>query len=152
MEIINKFEGEYEFLSNFAYSPFEVNGVTYQTNEHFFQATKAINPEDQKTIALADTPGKAKRYGRKIALRSDWEIIKEDVMRCGLAAKFRQNPELMRKLIDTGDAILIEGTSWHDNYWGNCYCDKCANIQGKNRLGELLMELRTAERKYYYDK
>ena len=41
----------------------------------------------------------------------------------------------------TGDAELIEGNTWHDNYWGVCSCSKC-NGRGKNRLGKLLMKVR----------
>jgi predicted NAD-dependent protein-ADP-ribosyltransferase YbiA (DUF1768 family) len=59
----------------------------------------------------------------------------------GLRLKFAI-PELAEKLLATGDAELIEGTTWHDNTWGNCSCPQCENIPGENRLGKLLMQVR----------
>ena len=144
--MITSFEGEYEFLSNFYNSPIEHNGLIYPTNEHFFQAMKTVNPIERQAIAEADTPGKAKRMGRRVSLRGDWEIIKTDVMKLGLKIKF-SNPELRSKLLATESKILIEGNTWHDNTWGNCTCEKCQNITGKNLLGQCLMELREELRK-----
>ena len=51
-------------------------------------------------------------------------------------------PELKEKLLATGDEYLEEGNYWHDNYWGNCHCEKCADITGQNKLGILLMKIR----------
>lgn len=145
MKIINNFENEYAFLSNFYDSPFKGgDGIIYPTNEHFFQAMKSHNQHNRELIAKASTPGQAKRLGRQLVLRADWESIKDDVMRNGLANKFDQNPKLLQKLLDTEDAILIEGNNWHDNTWGNCYCEKCCGFPGENRLGKMLMELRKA--------
>ena len=136
------FDNEYAFLSNFYESPFEVDGITYPTAEHFFQAMKSKDVEGRKKIAAAPTPGKAKRLGRTIELRKDWEEIKVAVMKFGLAQKFRI-PELREKLLATGHEELIEGNFWHDNTWGNCLCADCQDIPGRNMLGMLLMELRT---------
>ena len=122
--MIKNFEGEYAFLSNFYFSPMIIDNVVYTTNEHFFQAMKSLNPKERQAIALAPTPGKAKRLGRKVSLRKDWEDIKEEVMLTGLRRKF-SNPELRKKLLATGNEELIEGTTWHDNYWGICDCEAC---------------------------
>lgn len=138
--MINNFDGEYAFLSNFYFSPMTIDNVVYTTNEHFFQAMKSLNPKERKAIVLAPTPGKAKKLGRKVSLRKDWEDIKEEVMLIGLRHKF-SNPELRKKLLATGNEELIEGTIWHDNYWGVCSCEACVG-QGKNRLGKLLMQVR----------
>ena len=138
--MIKNFEGEYAFLSNFYFSPMIIDNVVYTTNEHFFQAMKSLNPKERQSIVLAPTPGKAKRLGRKVSLRKDWEDIKEEVMLTGLRHKF-SNPELRKKLLATGNEELIEGTTWHDNYWGICDCEACGG-QGKNRLGKLLMQVR----------
>lgn len=140
-KFIMSFDGEYAFLSNFADSPIFYDGIVYPTNEHFFQAMKTLDEDERLKIAKAPTPGVAKRLGRKVQLRSDWEKVKVDVMRFGLQLKFT-NRELAQKLINTGDARLIEGNSWHDNTWGICFCEKCQNTSGQNLLGELLMELR----------
>lgn len=138
---IDKFEGEYEFLSNFYSSPITWMGVEYPTVEHFFQAMKTFDEEEREEIAAAPTPGKAKRMGRAVHLRSDWNEASETYMQVGLMLKF-VNPDLKARLLATGDADLIEGNTWHDNLWGSCSCDKCANIPGQNKLGKLLMKVR----------
>ena len=140
--MITEFDGKYAFLSNFFYAPFVYDGIIYPTNEHFFQAMKTLDQEKRKQIAEAKTPGAAKRMGRQVQLREDWEDVKYTVMRVGVERKFDAHPELASKLIATSDCILIEGNSWHDNTWGSCFCPKCAAIAGKNWLGEILMERR----------
>lgn len=139
---IDKFDGEFEFLSNFAYSPIQEKGIIYPTVEHYFQAQKTLNPLERQKIAAADTPGQAKRAGRQVTLRGDWEEVKEQVMLDALRMKFAQS-EMREKLLSTGDVELIEGTLWHDNIWGDCKCQKCANIVGQNKLGKLLMQVRS---------
>ena len=139
--MIIEFEDKYAFLSNFYPSTFTHDGITYPTNEHFFQAMKTLDIDERKAIAAAETPGKAKRMGRQVQLRLDWEKVKLHYMELGLKLKF-QDPELAKKLIETGDEELIEGNWWHDNTWGSCYCVKCSRIAGRNLLGMLLMELR----------
>ena len=140
--MITEFDGKYAFLSNFFYAPFVYDGIIYPTNEHFFQAMKTLDQEKRKQIAEAKTPGAAKRMGRQVQLREDWEEVKYAAMRVGVERKFDAHPGLAEKLIATGDAILVEGNSWHDNTWGSCFCPKCAAIAGKNWLGEILMERR----------
>lgn len=139
--MIAMFDGKYAFLSNFFPSPFEVDGITFPSVEHWFQAYKTTDPTEFKAIATAQTPGKSKRMGRGCQLRPDWEEVKTDVMLSGLRHKFK-NPELRAKLLATGNEELMEGNTWHDNTWGNCVCQKCQNIPGRNMLGMLLMQLR----------
>lgn len=136
LKLIDSFTGEYEFLSNFYKSPFSVLGEIYLTNEHFFQAHKTLKILERKEIIAASTPGQAKKLGRKVTLRSDWDEVKELFMYSGLVAKFGAHPELAAKLVATGQAHLQEGNYWNDTYWGVC------NGVGKNRLGILLMRLR----------
>ena len=76
--------------------------------------------------------------GKKVALRRDWEAVKDDIMEEVVREKFLQNPELLRLLLDTGDTELTEGNRWHDTYWGV----DIFSGQGLNRLGEILMKLR----------
>ena len=140
--MIIEFEDEYAFLSNFYPSPFTHDGITYPTNEHFFQAMKTLDIGERKAIAAADTPGKAKRMGRSVELRSDWEKVKLYFMELGLRLKFLQHPDLAQKLIETGDEELIEGNWWCDQTWGSCSCPKHVRTPGRNLLGLLLMELR----------
>ena len=139
--MINCFDGEFAFLSNFYPSPIEFEGITYPTNEHFFQAMKTLDLDERRAIANCVTPGQAKKMGRRVALRPDWEDVKEAVMLEGLFLKFADE-QLADWLLETGDEELVEGTTWHDNEWGNCSCPKCAHIEGKNKLGRLLMIVR----------
>ena len=139
--MIVEFDGENEFLSNFYPSPILYEGIVYPTNEHFFQAMKTLDPAERQAIANAETPGMAKRMGRTVKLRSDWEQVKVDVMRTGLMLKF-SDAKLAQKLIDTGDEELIEGNWWCDQTWGSCNCPKHIRTPGRNLLGMLLMELR----------
>lgn len=75
-------------------------------------------------------------------LRKNWEEVKDNVMEEIIKNKF-STPELAAKLKSTGKEELIEGNYWHDNYWGNCTCQKCATIKGKNKLGKILMKIRS---------
>lgn len=139
--MIDCFEGKYDFLSNFYEHPIQYNGIVYPTNEHFFQAMKSLKEDERKMIAAAPTPGKAKRLGRAVTLRSDWETIKYDIMLMGLRLKFCDK-DLREKLRATGDEYLIEGNWWHDNTWGDCSCERCKATRGRNELGRLLMQVR----------
>ena len=139
--MINCFDGKWAFLSNFYWNEIEHEGIKYPTNEHFFQAMKTLDMDERCQIANSLTPGQAKRMGRKVSLRPDWEDVKEDIMLEGLCIKFADE-QLADWLVATGDAELVEGTTWHDNEWGDCSCPKCRNIVGKNKLGKLLMKVR----------
>lgn len=148
MRVINNFKNEYDFLSNFYICNVEYNGILYSSTEAAFQAQKTLENTERKYIATL-TPSESKkacnRYGLngfKIKLRSDWEEVKDQAMYEAVKEKFKQNSDLKERLLNTGDAILIEGNRWHDNYWGNCTCDKCKNITGRNQLGLTLMKVR----------
>ena len=141
MKKIEQFRGEYAFLSNFYElpTPLYYEGVTYLSTEAAFQAAKCSRWEDRKQFSKM-APNDAKRLGRKIQLRPDWEQVKIRVMRDLLYAKFQNNDELCDKLLSTGDAELVEGNTWHDTFWGVC------NGVGENNLGKLLMEVRATIR------
>jgi ribA/ribD-fused uncharacterized protein len=136
-KVIDQFSGKYYFLSNFYSSPISYGGRNYPTVEHLFQALKSLNDIDRDMIASAPTPREAKRLGRQVALRGDWEQVKFSVMKLAVQLKFDSHPDLRSRLIETGDAILIEGNTWGDQVWG------VFNGEGLNLLGELLMILRT---------
>lgn len=132
---ITSFSGEFAFLSNFACCRVEVDGIIFPTTEHAFQASKTTDIAARKQIALLMTPGKAKRFGRTLTLRKDWDLVRVEVMRSILQKKFSQEP-FKSLLIATGDRELIEGNTWGDKFWGVC------NGEGFNTLGNLLMEIR----------
>jgi len=133
----------YGEFSNFSPHPVELNGRVWPTSEHYFQAQKFAGTEHEEAVREAKSPMIAARMGRsrERPLRSDWESIKDDTMRDALRAKFTQHPSLRSLLLHTGDAELIEHTK-NDRYWADG-----GDGTGKNRLGQLLMELRTELRK-----
>ncbi len=140
--MIDSFQGENRWLSNFWYSPILMpDGFRYPTVEHAYQAHKSAIKEERSPFTIKSdpdqqmTPGQAKRAGRKLTLRGDWEDIKLEIMRRALELKFTI-PDLKAMLIDTGDEELIEGNTYGDVFWGVC------RGKGENNLGKLLMDVR----------
>jgi ribA/ribD-fused uncharacterized protein len=138
-------DGTHSPLSNFYPASMLVNGIRYPTLEHAFQAAKTNDPEDRRAIAEIPLPGMAKRAGRCLELRADWETVKLQIMLDLLRLKFtRETAGLSVFLLATGDALLVEGNVWGDRFWG-----RCTSGVGQNWLGVLLMavraELRAAE-------
>ena len=140
MNVINRFNGEYAFLSNFVNCKVIYNENIYPTVEHAFQAAKCLDISIQKSFTTLVTPRDAKKLGKQVPLRPDWEQVKDDIMKDLLTQKFSQEP-FKSQLLATGNAKLIEGNTWNDTYWGVC------NGKGLNMLGILLMEVRDELRK-----
>ncbi len=128
----------YGEFSNFSPHPIQLKEKLWSTSEHYFQAQKFSGTEHEEAVRLAKSPMVAARMGRsrERPLRPDWEAVKDDIMREALRAKFTQHPQLRSLLLSTGDAEIIEHTA-NDRYWADG-----GDGSGKNRLGELLMELR----------
>ena len=133
--MINEFRGPYYFLSNFYEAPVIWNGITYKNNEAAFQSAKTINISVRETFATMD-PSTAKREGRRVVLRSDWEEVKYQIMYEICLAKFTQNKELRERLLATGNEYLEEGNTWGDRIWGT------VKGKGNNWLGKILMQVR----------
>lgn len=143
MTAIDEFKGYYWPLSNFSPHPVMYDGETYWTAEAAFQAAKAVNPSDREVLASIKDPADAKRVGRRVYLRNDWEDVKVGIMRQILLMKFHANPQASRVLKRTGYVDLVEGNYWHDNFWGDCRCQRPSCVgPGKNMLGEILMDIR----------
>lgn len=138
--MIESFSGPYAWLSNFHASPVEYEGESYRTIEHAFQAAKTFDAAERRSIRDAPTPGDAKRLGRSVCLRPDWEEVKHDIMLQLVRSKFSQAP-LRDKLLATGNTELVEGNTWHDKFWGRCICQRCKR-RGANHLGSILMQVR----------
>ena len=134
-ERIDQFRGEHAFLSNFHRHPLHWDGRTWPTAEAAFQAAKTHDARERERIRTAPSPAQAKRLGRRVDLRPDWERVKDDVMHAILQAKFAA-PQLRAALVATGDAELIEGNHWGDVYWGR------VDGRGRNQLGRTLMRIR----------
>ena len=100
---------EYAYLSNFYRVPQVLmsHGIhyRYKSNEHFYQASKAIDQADHDRIASAWTPLAAKRRGRSLrtfGFRNDWTEARVDVMRRGLRAKLfwgRRGKNMLGRLL-----------------------------------------------------
>ncbi|MBU1213444.1 MAG: NADAR family protein [Alphaproteobacteria bacterium] len=133
---------EHRFLSNFYPCTIHYEGDIYTSTEHAYQAAKTLLRPERDVIRNCTNPGQSKRLGRRITLRPDWEEIKLSVMEDLLRRKF-YGERLRERLLSTGDRPLIEGNTWHDNFWGDCSCPRCAKIPGKNHLGKLLMQIRS---------
>lgn len=128
------------------------------TVEHEFQAAKTFDFAEALEIRTAVKAGDAKRLGRRCTLRADWDEVKDNVMLICLRRKFRI-PECRDWLLGTDDAMLIEGNTWGDQYWGatpqapsgvpidspllNTWKGADGHtLWGANKLGILLMEVR----------
>jgi ribA/ribD-fused uncharacterized protein len=139
--IIRSFTGQWRFLSNFWLTPIpfddEHSPGIYISAEHAYQAMKTVDPKQREMIANCATPGKAKRMGRSVTIRPDWESIKLKVMLNILRVKFVHG-ELQDRLVATGRAELVEGNDWGDRFWG---VDEFTG-KGQNHLGKLLMQVR----------
>lgn len=135
-----RFKGEFRFLSNFYPCTIIAWGIEFPTAEHVYVAAKTEDRVLRKVISMASTPGKAKRFGKEIDLRDDWEQIKTHVMRGILRRKFADKELMNRLQLIRGE--IIEDNVWHDNFWGACMCSECAKKEKKNMLGKLLMEIR----------
>lgn len=134
---IDQFRGEYFFLSNFFNAPVTWEGLTYLNSEAAFQAAKVLSDEERMEFMYLD-PSRAKRKGRQVKLRADWEQVKYGIMEEIVRAKFTQNAALGAKLAATGNAELIEGNTWGDTCWGV----DLRNGRGRNCLGQILMKVR----------
>lgn len=141
MSVIDFFDGEHRFLSNFSGYATSLDGVSYKTVEHAYQAAKTLNLAWREEIRIQGTPGAAKRMGRLVPLRGGWDQIKVDVMQNLLWEKFAEDSVVASLLLKTHPSILIEGNTWHDRFWGVCSCARCEGV-GQNHLGRLLMKQR----------
>ena len=134
------FQGDYHFLSNFERAQFSWDYWPYwDSAEAAFQSAKCVNEKERRQFTKSSiTPSEAKRMGRRVRLRPDWEQIKDGIMEEIVRAKFFQIEPFARKLMDTGNAELMEGNTWGDTYWGV----DLFTMQGQNKLGKILMKIR----------
>ena len=142
----------YGAFSNWAPTPFTVDGVSFSTAEQYIMYRKCLTFGDTVTaekLLSSDSPKEQKALGREAAgyIDSVWAGIRQTVAIRGLYAKFSQDAELKRLLLGTGDAVLVECTS-NDRIWA-CGLDKddddrlsADRWKGQNILGFALMEVR----------
>ncbi len=139
---ISDFRGAYDFLSNFYPIEMEMEGATYPTIEHAFQAAKSLDFAERRAVKNTKTAGEAKRMGRKINRRSDWFDVSLVIMEDLVRQKFTRYPELKSNLLETGEATLIEGNNWNDRFYGCVYDTHRNEWVGENHLGKILMKVR----------
>jgi ribA/ribD-fused uncharacterized protein len=133
MKTIDDFrQSDYRFLMNNYDSPILLDGETYPTVEHAYQASKTLDTNERAEIRQATTGRRSKRIGRSIALRPGWDAMREDVMLGLLESKFA-NTDLRALLLATQNAKLVSGG---DTFWGE------VAGAGDNRLGKLLTKVR----------
>lgn len=116
---IDKFKDKYYFLSNYYNAPVIYHGIFFTNNEAAFQSAKLIGTKYEYLCRTFSNlpPNLAKRKGRQVALRPDWEQVKDKVMYDIVKCKFSMNNGLKEKLLATGNVMLIEGNNWNDTYW-----------------------------------
>jgi len=135
------FQDEHHWLSNFWHAPITVIGFKYDNSEAAYQAAKTINIAHRATFENM-TGAAAKKHGRNVILRADWDFVKLEIMELVLRAKFMTHPDLAAKLKNTGDRELIELNTWGDTHWGQIET-KDGTLTGENILGKLLMNIRS---------
>ena len=144
MNVIGPFQGEYSFLSNMYPCKIIYDGKLFRSSEALYQTFK-IDPARTdwiEAIRLCERPEKAKRMVKKkdCPLKKytpkEWNFLRLAWMRISIREKFEQNPDLMEKLLDTGDAEIVELNHWNDTFFGRC------DGVGENHLGKILMNLR----------
>jgi len=127
------FTDEHAFLSNFHFATVHWEGDSYPTVEHAFQAAKTADKEERRRVRECSSPSQAKKLGKRVTLRSDWETVKIGIMEQLVLEKFTAHAELNAALLATGERELIEGNTWGDVFWGK------VRGRGKNHLGKILM-------------
>lgn len=132
--------GPYGWLSNFSNHPLrDKEGTEWKSSEHLYQALKFVSDASRIRIWEAPSAKLAAQLGRTLpGMRSDWDKVKLDAMRTVLRLKLQSNPVLRTRLLETGEAELVE-LSNKDSFWG-----RLPSGEGQNWLGRLWMELRAS--------
>lgn len=153
----HKEDEAYGFMSNWYPADFTVDGVAYNCSEQYMMHQKALFFGDSVTaskIMAASDPALQKKYGSEVTPYDDltWQGVRQTIVYKGVYAKFSQNEDLKKMLLDTGDEILAEA-ALKDAAWGIGLSandpESCRRKEwrGKNLLGYLLMSVRFELRK-----
>lgn len=142
MKRIQHFTKDFRFLSNFWPCTVVLDGKEYPSVEHAYQAAKTLHEDEREWFQNPEvTAGDAKKMGKTVILRDDWDEVKLGVMRNLVWHKFQMHDELAERLLATGAAKLEEGNRWHDTFWGICHCPVHKET-GSNYLGMILQDVR----------
>lgn len=133
------YEQEFYVLSNFSSFKVSFAGIVFDTSEHAYHWNRFPHGSPERTIIRESASAHdAFRFAQENKHRQlpNWDALKVPTMREILRAKVRQHEYVRRKLLETGDRLLVEN-SWRDPYWG-----WGPNRDGQNMLGKLWMEVR----------
>jgi ribA/ribD-fused uncharacterized protein len=125
----------YNWFSNMELDPITIDGITYPSVENYYQGMKSGHPKILQIFSKLP-PYQAKKEGKRLKLRDDWEQIKFDVMEKALRIKFAPGTSWYTKLKAT-EGEIVEWNNWGDKIWG-----KTLNGEGENNLGKILMKIR----------
>lgn len=142
---IERFDGEYAWLSNMWPAEIEYNGYTWACTEVAYQAMKSDDPAVWEEFSHIKEGRIAKKRGQELVIRPDWAQVKIQIMSEVNWAKYHTHHDLANKLIHTWPKVLVEGNLWHDRYWGVCL----RTGKGLNHLGQVLMDIRTHMELFY---
>ena len=120
--------------------PMSYQGMTFNTPEHFYMAMKTTEIVLRRKISNLPTPAQAKKFGRTLQLRPDWNEYRLDIMEYALRYKFGPGTKWLERL-RRENGPFIELNYWHDNFWGHCICNKCKAKIHHNHLGKLIDKL-----------
>lgn len=132
------YEQEFYPFSNFSSFKLLWKGYDWMTSEHAYHSEKFDDLEILEKLKQSRSAHDAMKlaYANKDKYRKDWDEIRLDVMKQILHEKVRQHPYVKKKLLESGNKVLIEN-SWRDDFWG-----WGPEKNGANNLGKLWMEVR----------
>lgn len=142
----------YGWLSNWYLCDFELDGMKFSSAEQYIMYQKCVLFGDNasaKKVMSTDDPAQQQAIARSASgfIPKVWEGIRQTVVEKALYARFAQNENSKKSLLDTGDAWLVECAN-SDKIWAcgvGLYKDEkndVGNWQGTNILGFALMKVR----------
>jgi ribA/ribD-fused uncharacterized protein len=141
-----------ECFSQWFPAPFQIDGRSFATAEHYMMFRKAMlfgDAEVAERILSASSPGAAKALGRSVRNFDEalWVERRSDIVVDGNLAKFSQSSRLTAYLLATKDRVLVEASPV-DRIWGvglsadDEHIENPERWRGLNLLGFALMRVR----------
>lgn len=130
--------GGWNCFSNMSAYAVEINGLIFMTSEHAYQYEKFDDVKIKEEIFNARSAYDAKMLSIRYldCVKSDWDNNKLTIMEKIIRIKLDQHPHIRKKLIETGDAEIIEDSK-DDSFWG-----RGPDYKGLNNHGKIWMKLR----------
>lgn len=139
--VIYGFFNDFRFLSNFHLVEIPYDGLVFRSTEAAYMSAKTHDQATKIALQGATSPVEAKKLGRQLTLRPDWDSVRLDVMEAVNRVKYITGPSDETKMLGemlkaTKPAVLVEANWWGDRFWGEC------KGFGENNLGKVLMKIR----------